>query len=297
VIFSFHYQTVIFRRSIPMFPKNLGFWKAFRTRAGFLTWLGLMVFLAFLIPGLAHTPAAAQSVTATPTPTLPVTVTPVPGAPAFQRTISVNGAGTAQATPDMATVILGVQTDAATATDALAQNNQKMQALINSLKSSDILAADIQTVTVQLYPRYDQSQPTQGSTTNQVVGYTAANIVQVTIRKLNTLGEVLDAAVKAGGNTVQSINFDLSDKTTALDQARQAAVADARHKAEQLAKLTNASLGPIVTITDTSVSPIPYQAAAGSAMAQPNMAVPVSPGTQTINANIQVTWELIPTTQ
>lgn len=279
-----------------MFPRNLGFWKAFRTRAGFLTWLGLMVFLAFLIPGLAHTPASAQSVTATPTPVVPVTVTPVPGAPAFQRTITVSGAGTAQATPDMATVILGVQTDATTATDALTQNNQKMQALINSLKSSDILAADIQTVSVQLYPRYDQSQPVQGTTTNQVIGYTAVNTVQVTIRKLDTLGEVLDAAVKAGGNTVQAVNFDLTNKTTSLDQAREAAMADARHKAEQLAKLANATLGSVITISDASVSPIPYQPLAAGGMAQANMAVPVSPGTQTINANIQVSWELIPTT-
>jgi uncharacterized protein YggE len=130
-----------------------------------------------------------------------------------------------------------------------------------------------------------------------VVGYTAVNSVQVTIRNLETLGEVLDAAVKAGGNTVQAVSFDLSDKTTALDQAREAAVGDARHKAEQLARLANATLGPIVTISDASMYPIPYQPAVGGDMALERMAVPVSQGTQTINANIQVTWELIPTTR
>jgi uncharacterized protein YggE len=122
-----------------------------------------------------------------------------------------------------------------------------------------------------------------------VVGYTAVNIVEVKVKNLDRLGELLDAAVKAGGNTVEGINFEVSDAATLLDQAREAAMQDAKHKAEQLASLADASLGNVLTINEVSNTPRPVTRA-GVVAAQ--AAVPVAPGTESIQVDVQVTWLL-----
>jgi uncharacterized protein YggE len=206
-----------------------------------------------------------------------------------QRTVSVSGSGQAEAQPDQATVRLGVQTEAESAEQALADNNAKMQSLLDSLQQAGVASEDIQTQAIQLQPRYDQ-QPEQQGTGPIVTGYTATNIVEVKIKNLDTLGELLDAAVQAGGNTVEGINFEVSDSAALLDQAREAAMQDARHKAEHLVSLADATLGNVLTINEFSNTPRPV-ARAGVAMAEAQ-AVPIAPGTQSIQIDVQVTWLL-----
>lgn len=255
---------------------------------------GIAVFIAgvLILPGLTQQPAYAQTVQ-----------TPTPAASPFSRTISVSGSGSFDAQPDQATIVVGVTTDAKTATDALNQNNQQMQAVIKALSGSNIAPNDIRTQTVQLFPRYTEptavpqgaNPPVQATETNRVAGYTASNTVQVTVRKLDTLGTVLDQVVAAGGNTIQSVQFSLTDPTKAMDQARQAAMQDAEHRAQQLASLANAKVGQVISISEASQSPIPYQPQAMqlNSSAASAAAVPVSPGSQTVTVNVQVTWELV----
>jgi uncharacterized protein YggE len=206
-----------------------------------------------------------------------------------QRTVSVSGSGQAEAQPDQATVRLGVQTEAESAEQALADNNAKMQSLLDSLQQAGVASEDIQTQAIQLQPRYDQ-QPEQQGTGPIVTGYTAANIVEVKVKNLDTLGELLDAAVQAGSNTVEGINFEVSDSAALLDQARETAMQDARHKAEHLVSLADATLGNVLTINEFSNTPRPV-ARAGVAMAEAQ-AVPIAPGTQSIQIDVQVTWLL-----
>lgn len=232
----------------------------------------------------------------TPTPTAAATVT----ASSIQRTVSVTGSGQSAVQPDLARVDLGVTTEAQTASQALTQNNTQMQAVVNTLTKANIAATDIRTQTIQLYPRYatptavPQGQtggPNQG--TNQIIGYTATNTVEVTVRNLNNLGTLLDQVVSAGGNTVQNISFDLSNPSQGMDQARDAAMKDALHKAQQLASLSNLKLGTVISINESSHVPVPYQAS-GTVAGAAASAVPVSAGTQTVTVDIQVTWELQP---
>lgn len=240
-----------------------------------------------VLPGRGQAPAYAQ-----------VAETPGPNNGAMTRSVTVSGQGTANVTPDIAFVDLGVQTDAKTAADALAQNNKQMQAVMNTLTGAGIAAADIKTQTIQVYPRYENPTPTvaapQGqaaatTTPNQPTGFTATNTVEVTVRNLANLGTLLDQVVTAGGNTIQGVRFDVSDQTKAMDQARTSAMADANHKAQQLATLANAKLGAVITIVENSQGPIPYQPMAARAAAE---SVPVSPGSQAITITVQVTWEL-----
>lgn len=198
-----------------------------------------------------------------------------PAAGDAQRTISVSGSGQTQAQPDQATIRLGVQTQAESAEQALAENNSKIQSLLNALRQVGIAPADIQTQAIQLHPRYTE-QPQQG-VAQTLAGYTANNIVVVTVKNLDNLGELLDAAVNAGGNTIEGINLEISDSAALVDQAREAAMQDAKHKAEQLASLAGTSLGQVLTISETSNPPRPV-AQASLAMADVQ-AVPIEPGT------------------
>jgi uncharacterized protein YggE len=210
-----------------------------------------------------------------------------------QQTISVSGTGQVSARPDMAIITLGVQTEAEQASAALSQNNQQMQAVIDALKKAGIAAEDIQTQVINLQPRYEQPPapaPSGLPGTPKLVGYVATNTVEVTVRKLDTLGELLDAAVQAGSNQIQGIRFEVSNPASLLDQARTMAWQDAQHKAEQLAGLAGGKLGAVLTITETSQTPRPV--VLQTVQAARVAAVPVEPGTQTIDVSVQVTWSL-----
>ena len=210
------------------------------------------------------------------------------------RSVTVSGTGRVSAQPDVATITIGVQTDAAQASAALTQNSEQMQALIKTLEEGGVDKKDIQTQAIQLYtPDQQAVEPmpaeTRGVTQTVGGGYRAINLVEVRVRDLSKVGALIDQAVQAGGNQIQGIRFELSDPQAALDQARQAAWEDAQHRAEQWAELTGAKLGEVLTINEYQ-SAIPY--AADSSLMRGAASVPVEPGTQTIQVDVQVSWQL-----
>jgi uncharacterized protein YggE len=213
--------------------------------------------------------------------------------PELRRTVSVSGTGQASATPDLAVVSLGVQTQAEEAGEALLQNSEQMQAVIDALKEAGVEAQDIQTQVIRLSPRYEQPTPQTGRTQQgppELVGFVATNIIEVMVRDLDDLGDLLDAAIQAGGNQIQGIRFEVEDPAELFDQAREAAWEDATHKAEQLAELSDSELGVVLTINESSRTPRPGTERVLSAGAA--AAVPIEPGTQLIEINLQVTWLL-----
>ncbi|MSP14663.1 MAG: DUF541 domain-containing protein [Chloroflexi bacterium] len=208
----------------------------------------------------------------------------------LQRTVSVSGVGQVNAQPDRAIVQLGVQSDAKTAGDAMSTNSKQMQALIDALKKAGIPATNIQTQVVNLQPHYPNQQATQVITPT-ITGYTALNTVSVQVDNLTILGDLLDVAVKSGANSIQNIQLVVSNPAAQLDQARAAAMRDARHKADQLATLGNAALGPVLTISESSRAPVPLAQGRTFATAA-SSAVPIEAGTQTVEVEVQVTWLL-----
>ena len=207
------------------------------------------------------------------------------------RTVEVTGMGEVQVVPDTAVIRLGVQTEGKTAQAALSQNSTEMKVIMDALEKAKVPSDNIQTQTVSLSPRYETNNATNSRT---LVGFTASNIVEVRTTDLSSLGILLDEAVKAGANTIENISFEVTNSEKLNDQARQAAVENARHKAEQLAKLTDTTLGPVLKIQETSSTPTPIvqQVAAPAAAA-----VPISPGSQNISVEVQVTWTLMPSSQ
>lgn len=252
----------------------------------------LLVAALLLMPGMAESGAVAQVLT--PTPTAVLTQAAPPVSSGMQRSVTVTGTGRVAAQPDTGVVILGVQTEAEAASEALTQNSDQIQETIDALTQAGIAQADIRTQTIQLYPRYDFPQQTQPDATPappRLLGFTAVNTLEVTIRDLGNVGEILDAAVTAGTNQIQGIRFDLEDRTELLDQARQAAFEDAQLKASQLAELAGAELGAVISISETSRFPQPFGdvAAADTGGAAE---VPVLPGSQEVILNIHVTFAL-----
>lgn len=205
-----------------------------------------------------------------------------------ERVIQVNGHGIVSAQPDQAIVRFGVQTQSESAGDALEENNVLMQEVISATLEAGIAEDDIQTQQLRLEPVYSQTVDAVGPLT--LTGYRAINNVVVTVQDLGGLGDLLDAAVAAGANTVEGIHFEIGDRQALAAQAREAAVTDAMQKAEQLAQLTGTELGIVMTITEIGTAPPqPFPEADVFGIGG---AVPIAPGTQTVEAHVQVSWQL-----
>jgi uncharacterized protein len=214
--------------------------------------------------------------------------TPSPFEPV--RSVTVTGVGQVRVIPDEAVIVIGVETQALTAREAITENNEQMQDVLDALQEAGIPSSDIQTRTLNLFPRYDGDRQVPGGRLGEITGYTAANQVEVRLRQLADVGDIIDAAIMAGANTIDGIRFEVSDPIQVLDQARVEAMNDARRKAEQLAELANASLGNVMSISEFSRAPRPvFQETAVMDVAA---AVPIEGGTETIEVEVQVVWFL-----
>jgi uncharacterized protein YggE len=203
---------------------------------------------------------------------------PIQGA---EPTVTVVGEGTASIKPDVAWLDIGVETSGQTASET-AQNNQgKMDQVLASLQSLGIADQDIQTVAYNINPDYGSEQ----GQASGVTGYRVTNTIRVTVRNLDQVGQVLDQVTQAGANNIFGITFGTQDQAAPQAEARAKAVADARARAEDLAKLSGYQLGDLLSISeDTGGGSVP--------MANAINATPVEPGQIEIRGRVQVTYAL-----
>lgn len=216
-----------------------------------------------------------------------------PAGNANVRTLSVSGSGEALLAPDIAYVYVGVHTEAASAAEAVEENTTQTEQLIQAIRDFGIEANDIRTTNFSIYPM-DRFDPATGLPSGEKV-YAADNTVYVTVRSLDTLGDLLDTAVQAGANNINSVQFDVEEKDAALQEARAEAVSDARAQAEALAQAAGLSLGEIQSISFFDAQPYPIfdgKGGGGFAAEQAAAAVPIQPGQLTFTVNVSVTYEL-----
>ncbi len=205
-----------------------------------------------------------------------------------QAQITVTGEATVQATPDMATVSLGVTTDGEFAAEAMAANSAALQAVMDRLKAAGVEDRDLQTSNLSLNPNwvgYDS-----GSTPH-IAGYVASNMLNVRVRALDSLGSVLDASIADGANTLNGITFELANPRPAQDEARKAAVVDAAARASLLAEAAGVKLGAILSITEAAVYAGPSPMFRAEAKDAP--AVPVAAGQVGMQASVTITYALV----
>lgn len=204
------------------------------------------------------------------------------------RSIHVSGTGKVSVAPDKADLTLSVEVQAKTAEAARTQAANSMDALIKAVKNEGVADKDIQTRSVSLYPNYSPD------TANKIIGYQLSNQVAVCIRDINKASDIIDSAVKAGGNStrVQGINFGIENPKAALGNAREKAYADAKTKAEQYAKLASVTLGSPLHISEGSdipAAPMPYgeMRMMKAAMAD-GASTPVQVGEQEVTVTVDV---------
>jgi len=224
-----------------------------------------------------------------PNLTQPVAVVNQP-APTVMRGITVVGMGKASGTPDVANVNVGVETQADTVQQAVADNRAKMTKLLDTLKELSIADKDIQTTN---YGVYTQQQPGPDGKSMGATTYHVNNQVNVTVRDVNKLGDVLDTVVAAGANNIYGVNFSVADTSTLQADARAKAIADAKARAESLAKLTGVTLGDVVSVSEVigGLGPI-YEGARMAAATGLGGGAPIQPGELEVNMSVQVTFAI-----
>lgn len=227
--------------------------------------------LVLTLVSLAATTAAAQTDTAR---------NPI-------ATINASGEGKREVAPDKATIILGVETRSKTPAAAASANADKMTNIRNALTRGGVPAKDISTARYSL-------QFEQGRTAADTQ-YVATNMITVVTQKLDQVGMLIDLGLGAGANNINSLFYDLTNRTAAEAGALGDAVADAKRQAEIMAKAAGGSLGALIELGTSSPRYQPYAADVAYRMVAATAApTPVSPGNVTIGASVTGRWRFIP---
>lgn len=215
-----------------------------------------------------------------------------------QTGISVSGEGKVALAPDIATVNVGVETRAKTVEEARAQAAQAMDALIAKLGTLGIEKKDIRTQSVNINVDYRPQPPRPAiDAPQQIDGYRVSNMLQVTVRRLDNVSQVIDSAASAAGDAVRvhGVSFSVENHAEALRQARELAMKEARAKADQLAQLSNVSVGKPVSIQDGGVSGPVYRegiAIGGQMSKDAAMNTAIEPGQSTLQVHLNVVFAI-----
>ena len=203
--------------------------------------------------------------------------------------ITVRGVGLAVRTPDLARVTLGVEVTEAGAADAQATASRRMAEVIAAVRTAGVAARDVATARIALGPAWDYAGPTP-----RMTGYTASQSLAVRVRELGSLGAVIDAGVRAGATTVDSVSLEVAEQGVALAEARDAAMADAHARASALARAAGVSLGRAVAIREGfggGGSPVPMFKVARMELAA--SAPPVEAGETELSVEVEVTFAIL----
>jgi uncharacterized protein YggE len=208
--------------------------------------------------------------------------------------IIVNGEGITSVQPDIARVNLGLEAEAPTAKEAQRKNADQMTKIVAGLKALGLAEKDIQTTDFNLFPnrQYDKE-----SGQEKLIGYRATNQVTVTVRDLKKLGQIIDGSIQNGANTVNGVTFSVETPGKWREKTIAKAVAEARSKAEAMAKASGVRIRKINAINESSIDIRPYQTDYGykrlevlGAGAEMASNTPLEPGNVKITANVQISF-------
>ena len=199
--------------------------------------------------------------------------------------ITVQGAGEVSVQADVARVTIGVVERADTAAAAAAALDQALSSALGALEAAGVVREALRTTSLRLdvVQSYDQETQIQ-----RVTGYEASSSVELTVRDLDRLGPLLDAAVTAGANQIAGVSFETSGKAALKAEARRAAVADARARAELYAQAAGVTLGPLIELRETGDGGFEPMARMSLADAGP----PILAGDLTVRADITASWAI-----
>lgn len=207
---------------------------------------------------------------------------------ASQRILHVTGTGTVKLEPDIVSINIGIQSRSPDAGEALKENTQKAQGIINTLLEMGVESKDIQTRNFNIYQQQENRFPEEETQTTPT--YVIENTVAITVREIDALGEILTKVVDGGANSINSIRFDVEDRDAAAVEARKLAIEDAKEQAAAIAETAGVNLGPIQSIDVQSSSAIMPRAAYAMEDAVGGGNVPISGGTMSIEVSVNITY-------
>jgi len=211
------------------------------------------------------------------------------------HTITVTGTGTAYGAPDIVRVGLGVEASNQDILAAMEDTNARMNAVIQALDANGVAAEDIRTENYSIYQDYSYGMPGPAETGEQPAPTYRVSIgVNVTVRNPDQVGQLLAAAVSAGANMVNYLQFDIDDRAALESEARVLAVADAHDRAAQLAEQLGLVVGDPVRVVEGGNDYSPLRYGAGGGMDVAASAPPISQGTLSVGMSVTITYELLP---
>jgi uncharacterized protein YggE len=238
-----------------------------------------MRFGSLALSALLTGPLAAQQPPAAPT------------APAPPEIVA-SAQGEARVTPDRARIFIGVQTRAATAAQAGAENARKQRAVLDTLRALGIAPEQLSTASYNVFPEQVYN-PDRGDKAPRITGYNVVNSVRVEVRKVEMLGQLIDASLAKGANGIQSLDFYSSNADEARHSALASAVARARGDAEAMAKAAGGALGDLLEVSSVAMpEPRPLSVAL-QARAEAAPSTPITPGEQTLTVNVTARWRFV----
>lgn len=205
--------------------------------------------------------------------------------------LNINAEGVSESRPDMATVSVGVVTTGRTVQAALEENSRRMTSLIETLRREGVADRDIQTASVSVHPQRQQ---------RVVANHRATNSVRVRVREVEATGRVVQAIVAAGGNTVEGVSLSHQDPDAQFDHARQAAIAEARRRADLYAEALGLRVVRAIEVTEEGAArPVSEQLELTATLTTdsllnelPQVLVPIVPGEITTRSRVSVSFEL-----
>lgn len=214
--------------------------------------------------------------------------------------LSVSGDGAVYAIPDIATVNLTVRTNGVAIKDVTSDNNKKNNQVIAFLKAKGVDEKDIKTVSYHVTPQYQyDNRPCSANgiclpqAPPRIVSYEVSNSLQVKVRDLDSVGDILSGAVAAGANEVSGPNFTVDNEDKAKEDARAMAITKAKEKAKVLAKAMGVRLGKISGFQESGDNGPIYYATKGMAMESAAPSAPViQPGQNEVKVMVTLTYEV-----
>lgn len=226
--------------------------------------------------------------------------------PAFQGSTSqsgiwVSGQGKIAVEPDLVLLSIGVDSTGATVNEANSEASAAMDAIVKALKAAGVEDKDIQTTSFNIYPQYEYREEIESGIRRSkqiLVGYRVNNNASIKIRELDSVGEIIDDVVNAGGDStrVDNIRFTVEDPKPMMTQLREEAVADALSKAQHFADLTGVGLGRLVFVSESGATSPMIQSFGDQRMAfaeaAGSFAPPISGGELDLTLNVQAVFAI-----
>lgn len=204
-----------------------------------------------------------------------------------KNTITVSDQAEVYAQPDLALAIFSVKTEKKTVTQAMTENTEKMNEIIDFIKETGVEEKDLKTTTFNIYPRYDYVRGIR-----ILVGYEVTQSLQTKIRNLEKIGQIIQGATDAGANQVGDLQFTIDQPDEFKKQAREEAIKKAKDRAEEIADQLGINLVRITNFSESGQLPR-YDYALKETTGLGGGAVPqIEIGENKIEVTVSITYEI-----